>query len=259
MLVYFIFKKTTLLRSLNFQKSAPLKSLSKLVASILPARRSSVRLPFPEEPSRVSSREKPSTTDIVGKDINKADSEENTLQTNLEGVDLQQESDPHVPQSDFFIYDETNSGNISNRHSDNKTKHSQFSPLPAPPPSQSSKRSRKGHMGTKRRHSEYSPLPKPQYNLYSTGRVPHSGISDVESDNENNGYDDEGNTDHNIPGDYKGTENHRRDIFSKDAENVSQSNTHSSILTELADAKKQGGVIRHQPTPSNIAYTHSRF
>lgn len=134
MLVYFIFKKTTLLRSLNFQKSAPLKSLSKLVASILPARRSSVRLPFPEEPSRVSSREKPSTTDIVGKDINKADSEENTLQTNLEGVDLQQESDPHVPQSDFFIYDETNSGNISNRHSDNKTKHSQFSPLPAPPP-----------------------------------------------------------------------------------------------------------------------------
>lgn len=233
--------------------------MRKLVSSILSARRSSVRLPSREETSRVSSREKPSTTDIVGKDVNEADSEENTLKTNLEGVDLQQESDPHVPQNDFFIYDETNSGNISNRHSDNKTKHSQFSPLPAPPPSQSAKRSRKGHIGTKRRHSEYSPLPKPQYNLYSTSRVIHSGVSDVESDNESNGYDDDGDTNHDISGDYKGSGNHRRDKLSKDSENVSRLNTQNSILTELVDINRKGGVIRHQPTPSNIAYTHSRF
>lgn len=37
---------------------------------------------------------------------------------------------PFVPQSDFYNVDESEFGNISTRHSENKTRHSQFSPLP---------------------------------------------------------------------------------------------------------------------------------
>ncbi|XP_053376885.1 titin-like [Mercenaria mercenaria] len=205
------------------------------------SRRSSFQLQSSRDISRDSSRGRPSVGDALERDINQTstDIEGDILRKKLEGLDPELEADPFVPKSDFFTYDETNSGNISNRHGDNKTRHSEFSPLPAPPSSDSNgkgkKRSGPTEIGAKRRHSDYSPLPKPKSRQYGNVRLRQLVESDIDSEDDGNNEDD----------------------FSMDEKgrNGVQVNNDRSIT----DFKGQDGVIRHQPTPSNIAYKHSRY
>lgn len=218
------------------------------------ARRSSFRLP-----SRGESRDrdyKLSQADTSynhdGKNI--AGIERTILKKQLDDLDPELEADPFVPKTDFFTYDATNSGNtiISNIHGENKTRHSQFSPLPAPPPSSGRAKHVSG-IGSTVRHSQFSPLPKPRSlrfaNDYVTG---NSGSSEVESN-----YDD-GYTAVNGPVIYGSRgDGIRRDIrrskLSKNVENKNQ------VISQFpSNTNRHEGGMRH-PTPSNVAFVHSRY
>lgn len=80
------------------------------------ARRSSFRLPSRQSESRDST--KSHRTNVLSQNID------------LEIPDDTMSNNPFVPEIDYHTVDETNIGNLSSRHSDNKTLHSHFSPLP---------------------------------------------------------------------------------------------------------------------------------
>ena len=185
-------------------------------------------------------------------DTSVIDKDGDQLRNKLENLDLQLEADPFVPKSDFFTYDETDyTGSKSYRHGDNKTRHSRFSPLPAPPPdsdllSKTGKRSKYPDLPEKPLHSIYSPLPRPE-SLRGDSRLTHRGESDVDSEDGKEGYN-------YAAGD--GTDSDRKSRRQSKKYDTQDSRNQSDNMNDL-DASRD--VIRHQPTPSNIAYKHSRY
>jgi hypothetical protein len=171
---------------------------------------------------------------------------------------LQLEADPFVPKSDFFTYNETDyPGSLSHRHGDNKTRHSHLSPLPVPPPEsdligKTKKRSENSEIPEKRRHSVYSPLPRPK-SFRDHSRLTQRGESDTESgDNQEHAENEEANYRENDTNGFANTKTGQQSQNNDIQDTMNQTNIINGVYASR-------DVIRHQPTPSNIAYKHSRF